>query len=61
MSKLQEQVKDGEAHVLQFMGLQRVTHDLATEQEEVKDKGPEELRQVMPTVPNPRSPWAPGL
>ena len=34
MSKLQEQAKDREAHVLQFMGLQRVTHDLATEQEE---------------------------
>ena len=38
MSKLQEQVKDGEAHVLQFMGLQRVTHDLATEQEEVRTR-----------------------
>ena len=34
MSKSQEQAKDREAHVLQFMGLQRVTHDLATEQEE---------------------------
>ena len=34
LSKLQEIVKDREAW-LQFMGLQRVRHDLATEQQQL--------------------------
>ena len=33
-NKLQETVKDREAWVLQSIGLQRVRHDLATEQEQ---------------------------
>ena len=33
LSKLQEIVKDREAGVLQFMGSQRVGHNLATEQD----------------------------
>ena len=33
-SKLQEMVKDREACVLQFMGLQRVRHDWRTEQQQ---------------------------
>ena len=35
LSKLQEMVKDREAWVLQSMELQRVRHDLVTEQDEV--------------------------
>ena len=35
LSKLQEMVKDREAGMLQFMGLQRVGHDFATEQQQV--------------------------
>ena len=34
LSKLQEMVKDSEACKLQSMGLQRVGHDLATEQQQ---------------------------
>ena len=34
LSKLQEMVKDREANMLQFMGLKRVRHDLATEQQQ---------------------------
>ena len=33
LSKLKEIVKDGETGVLQSMGLQRVRHDLVTEQQ----------------------------
>ena len=35
LSKPQEMVKDREACILQSMGLQRVGHDLATEQQQV--------------------------
>ena len=35
LSKLQERVKDREARSLQSMGLQRVGHDLATEQQTI--------------------------
>ena len=38
LSKLPKIVKDREAQLLQFMGSQRVRHDLATEQEEEEDK-----------------------
>ena len=34
LSKLQEIVKDRKAYVLQSMGLKRVRHDLATEQQQ---------------------------
>ena len=34
LSKLRETVKDREASVLQSMGLQRVRHDLTTEQQQ---------------------------
>ena len=34
LSKLQEMVKDREANMLQFTGLKRVRHDLATEQQQ---------------------------
>ena len=34
LSKLREMVKDREAWVLQSIGLQRVRHDLATEQQQ---------------------------
>ena len=34
LSKLRETVKDREAGVLQSLGLQRVRHDLATEQQD---------------------------
>ena len=34
LNKLQETVKDREAWVLQSIGLQRVRHDLATEQQQ---------------------------
>ena len=37
-SKLQEMVKDREACVLQFMGLQRVRHDWRTEQRQDEAK-----------------------
>jgi len=36
LSKLQERVKDREPGVMQFMGLQRVVHDLVTEQKQQK-------------------------
>ena len=36
LSKLGEIVKDREVCVLQFMGLQRVRHDLSTEQQNMK-------------------------
>ena len=36
LSKLQETVKDREPGVMQFMGLQRVVHDLVTEQQQQK-------------------------
>ena len=36
LSKLQETVKDREPGVMQFMGLQRVVHDLVTEQKQQK-------------------------
>ena len=36
MSKLPEIVRTGEPGVLQFTGLQRVRHDLATEQQQQK-------------------------
>ena len=36
LSKLQERVKDREPGVMQFMGLQRVVHDLVTEQQQQK-------------------------
>ena len=36
MSKLPEIVRTGEPGMLQFMGLQRVRHDLATEQQQQK-------------------------
>ena len=35
LSKFQEIVKDREASMLQFMGSQRVGHDLATEQQQI--------------------------
>ena len=34
LNKLREIVKDGGAGTLQFMGLQRVGHDLVTEQQQ---------------------------
>ena len=37
LSKLQEMVKDREAGMLQFMGLQRVGQDFATEQQKQKN------------------------
>ena len=36
LSKLQERAKDREPGVMQFMGLQRVVHDLVTEQKQQK-------------------------
>ena len=35
LSKLQEMVKDREASVLQYMGSQRIRHNLVTEQQQV--------------------------
>jgi len=35
LSKLQEIVKDGKPGMLQFTGLQRVRHDLVTEQQQI--------------------------
>ena len=51
LSELQEIVKGRESGVLQFMGSQRVTHDLATEQQQVP---PESLLTVSARHPELR-------
>ena len=43
LSKLWEAVKDREACVLQSMGLQRVGHDRATEQQQINNFVPTDL------------------
>ena len=50
LSKLQEIAKDWEAWHVQFMGLQRVRHDLATEeqaQQQTLKKTPEIIKQTL--------------
>ena len=47
LSKLQEMVKDREASALQYMGSQRIRHNLVTEQQQVniyKNTTPESSR-----------------
>ena len=50
MIKLQETVKTGKHGVLQFMGTQRVRHDLATEQQQSKQCGIQRNRIKSPEV-----------
>ena len=50
LSKLQEIAKDREAWHVQFMGLQRVRHDLATEeqaQQQTLKETPEIIKQTL--------------
>ena len=49
LSKLWEIVKDREAwHAIQSMGLQRIGHDLATEQQQIKKKNEREQTKNIP-------------